>query len=215
MSLRRNQLAGQILTLRAELHRQLTVLDGDTSALPRAYIGIDCLHDGNLSAPLTFSSAGSFVTAALRSRDGPANSQKHHGWGWCLLFAGPMVNRPLTNGFLRLVCEHIYVGYFSGYVVMPMVDHLPQALVAVVVGAIVIWLVESDEPVIWIIVPAFFYVLVGFVNHHWSRPPGFFDRLSEVIGALFPALACVLGGIITDRCTRVRGSAPENSRSVT
>jgi hypothetical protein len=106
---------------------------------------------------------------------------------------------PLTIGFEKFTSGIIYRGDFAGYVVMPLVGHLPLALVATVVGATVIWLVESDRPVAWTMVPALLYALVGFYGHHWTRPPLLLDRVSETISALFPALTCVLGGMIAAR----------------
>ena len=106
---------------------------------------------------------------------------------------------PLTIGFEKFTSGIIYPGDFAGYVVMPLVGRLPLAVVAAVVGATVIWLVESDRPVAWTMIPTLLYALVGFYGHHWMRPPVFLDRVSETISALFPALTCVLGGIIAAR----------------
>jgi hypothetical protein len=106
---------------------------------------------------------------------------------------------PLEIGFGKFTSGIIYRGDFAGYVVMPLVGRLPLALVAAVVGATVILLVESDRPVAWTMIPALIYALVGFYGHHWTRPPVLLDRISETISALFPALTCILGGIIAAR----------------
>lgn len=106
---------------------------------------------------------------------------------------------PLNIGFFKLTSGIIYRGDFAGYIVMPLVGRLPLAVVAVAVGGTVILLVESDRPVAWTVIPALLYVLIGFYGHHWSRPPVFLDRVSETISALFPALTCIVGGIITAR----------------
>jgi hypothetical protein len=50
----------------------------------------------------------------------------------------------LAVGFDKLTNGIIYTGDFESAVVMPMVVHLPEALVAAAVGAVVVWLVESD-----------------------------------------------------------------------
>jgi len=106
---------------------------------------------------------------------------------------------PLIIGYERFTSGTIYRGYFNAYVVEPLVSHLPQAIVAAVVGVIVIWLVESDRPVAWALVPAWLYAVVGFRNHHWMQPPTPLDRVRETIGALFPALACIVAGIVAAR----------------
>ena len=113
---------------------------------------------------------------------------------------------PLTIGFGRFTEHIVYRGDFNGYVVMPLVAHLPQAFVAVVAAVMVVWLVESKRPMAWVSLPTAFYVFLGFYAHHWSRPPLPLDRLSETIGALFPALTCVCGGIAaTHGLKRVKG----------
>lgn len=106
---------------------------------------------------------------------------------------------PISIVFWKFTSGIIYRGDFAGYVVMPLVVHLPQAVVAAVAGAIVVWLVESDRPVRWAVLPALLYAVLGFYNHHWSQPPRLLDRVSETIAALFPALACVVGGLMVAR----------------
>ena len=75
---------------------------------------------------------------------------------------------PLTIGFAKFTEHIVYTGDFNGYVVMPLVVHLPQALVAVVAGVMVVWLVESKRPMAWVSLPTALYVLLGFYAHHWS-----------------------------------------------
>ena len=59
-----------------------------------------------------------------------------------------------------------YYGDFTGGVLMPIVIALPYALVAAVVGASVTWIVESDRPIGWTLVPTFLYAL-GVFDPHW------------------------------------------------
>jgi hypothetical protein len=106
---------------------------------------------------------------------------------------------PIAIGFEKFTQGHIYRGDFAGAVVMPLVAHLPEALVAAVVGATVVWLVESDRPVIWTIFPALLYALTGFLGYHWARPPMLLDRVQQTVGAVFPAVTCVVGGILASR----------------
>jgi hypothetical protein len=106
---------------------------------------------------------------------------------------------PLMIGLYKFTVGFIYRGNFAGYVVMPLVDDLPQALLATLGGAVVIWLVESKRPVTWALVPATLYALLVLFGHRWMHPPDFLDRVSQAIDALFPALAYVLGGMLAAR----------------
>jgi hypothetical protein len=106
---------------------------------------------------------------------------------------------PLSLGFGKLTQGFIYRGDFNGYIVSPVVVHLPRAIVAASAGAVVVWLVESDRPVTWAFPPAILYGLLGFFGYHWAHPPIFMDRVSQTIGALFPALACIVGALISAR----------------
>jgi hypothetical protein len=106
---------------------------------------------------------------------------------------------PLTFGFGKLTQGLTYIGDFNGYVVGPLVIHLPRAIVAAATGATVVWLVESDRPVGWALFPALLYGLFGFLGYHWARPPVFLDRVAVAIGILFPVLACVVGALVAGR----------------
>ncbi len=106
---------------------------------------------------------------------------------------------PLGFGFWKLTKGIIYRGDFAGAVLMPLVTQLPEALVAAGVGAAVAWLVESERPLRWAIFPALLYATFGYLGYHWVRPTPFIYRFAEVIGALFPAVTCVVGGIVAVR----------------
>jgi hypothetical protein len=106
---------------------------------------------------------------------------------------------PLSLAFGKLTQGLIYTGDFNGYVVSPIVVHMPRAIIAAGVGATVVWLVESPRPVSWALPPAILYALFGFLGYHWARPPVFLDRVSQTIGALFPAFACIVGALISTR----------------
>ena len=99
-------------------------------------------------------------------------------------------------GFGKLTNGITYTGDFSSGVVMPIVTGLPVALVAAVVGAPVVWIVESETPFRWSIFPAALYAFFGYTGYHWARPPVFIDRLTQAVTALFLALACLGGGIL-------------------
>jgi hypothetical protein len=106
---------------------------------------------------------------------------------------------PLSLIFGKLTQGLIYTGNFNGYIVSPIVVHMPRAIIAAAVGATVVWLVESARPVPWALPPAILYALFGFLGYHWARPPIFLDRVSQTIGALFPALACIVGALVARR----------------
>jgi hypothetical protein len=116
---------------------------------------------------------------------------------------------PLALGFGKLTPGLTYRGDFNGYVVGPLVMHLPRALVAAAAGATLAWLVESERPVGWAIFPALLYGILGFLGYYWARPPLPLDRVAQTIGALSPALACIVGALVAgrQRATR-RGTQP-------
>lgn len=105
----------------------------------------------------------------------------------------------LAIGFGKLTQGIIYRGDFAGAVVLPLVVHLPKALVAAAAGATVVWLVESDRPIGWAIFPVLLYAVLGFLGYHWARPPMLLDRVGQMIGALFPAVTCAFGGMVAAR----------------
>ena len=116
---------------------------------------------------------------------------------------------PLAVGFGRFThwIGLRYYGDFAGSVVMPIVMSLPYALVAAVVGASVVWLVESDRPIGWTLVPTFLYALGVFHPSHWVQPPMPFERVGDTIRMLLPAVACIVAGILAAK----RRAAPRIS----
>src|ERR1700730_1320947 len=66
----------------------------------------------------------------------------------------------LSLGFSKLTDRIIYTGEFEGAVVTPLVEHLPRALLAFAVGAVVVWLVESERPTGWVIFPLLLYAIL-------------------------------------------------------
>jgi len=106
---------------------------------------------------------------------------------------------PLALGYGKLTDRKIFSGNFEGDVVMPLVLHVPIALVAAGAGVSVILLVDSARPLRWVMFPALLYAFFGFLGYHWAHPPLLHDRVFQAIGALFPAVTCVLGGIMASR----------------
>jgi len=103
-----------------------------------------------------------------------------------------------------------YYGDFEGGVVLPIVMALPYAIVAAFVGASVVWIVESERPLGWTLVPTFLYAVSGFVHlARWARPPTPLERVGDTIRVLLPAVACVVGGIVAaNRRTSSHASSP-------
>lgn len=106
---------------------------------------------------------------------------------------------PLALGFGKLTQGIIYRGDFQGTVLMPLVLHVPIALVAAGAGASVLWLVDSARPLRWVIFSALLYGSFGLLGYHWAHRPLLHDRVFQTVGALFPAITCVLGGIMAIR----------------
>jgi hypothetical protein len=106
---------------------------------------------------------------------------------------------PLGFGFDKLTRGIIYSGDFESAVVMPIVEHLPKALIAAAAGAAVAWLVESERPLGWAIFPVLLYAVLGFFGYHWAHPPVLLDRVMQTVGALFPAASCACGAIVAAR----------------
>jgi hypothetical protein len=121
------------------------------------------------------------------------------------------VANPLAIGFEKLThgIGITYYGDFAGGILMPIVIALPYALVAAVVGAAVVWIVESDRPIGWTLFPTFLYALGVFHRSHWARPPSPLERAGDIIRVLLPAVACIVGGIVVAQ----RRAASHISRS--
>ena len=106
---------------------------------------------------------------------------------------------PLAFAYGKLTTGIIYPGEFGSAVLLPLVTTLPYALVAVGVGACVAWLVDSERPIRWAILPAALYVYYGLVSYHWARQPMVLDRVAQVIDATFMGIACLGGAMIVAR----------------
>lgn len=121
------------------------------------------------------------------------------------------VANPLAVGFGKLTKGITYSGDFQGDILMPIVIRLPTAIIAVVVGASVVWVVESDRPIRWAMVPTFLYALAVFRTDDWPPPLSLMDRVGQTIALLFPAVACMVAAIFAARrrpASRVARSTP-------
>jgi len=99
-------------------------------------------------------------------------------------------------GWGKLTNRIHYLGDFEGAVVMPLVTHFPEAVFAAGVGAAVVWLVESNAPIRWALIPAALYAFFDYRGYHWAITPTLADRTSQVVGALFLFLACLIGATV-------------------
>ena len=108
-----------------------------------------------------------------------------------------MTFAPITNGLT-------FSGEFGAAVMMPRVRGIPMALVAAATGAVTGWLVESRHAVRWAVLPAALYATFSLLGHHWVRPPQAADRVAQLLEAVLPALACLLGAALVERRKRMQ-----------
>jgi hypothetical protein len=106
---------------------------------------------------------------------------------------------PLVMAYGKLTDHVTWPGYFSAMFVMSIVIQVPTALGAAVAGASTVWFVESERPQWWAIFPAVLYFLTGLLGWHWAHRPVLRDRVEQVVGALFPAAMCLVGGFVAAR----------------
>jgi hypothetical protein len=106
---------------------------------------------------------------------------------------------PLAFAYGKLTEGIIYPGNFAGAILMPLVLTVPYALVAVGVGACVVWLVDSERPFRWALFPAALYVYFGIIGYHWAHQPLLLDRVTQIVDASFLGIACLGGAILLAR----------------
>ena len=109
---------------------------------------------------------------------------------------------PLVLGFGKMTRGLIYSGEFNGKIVSRLVEHFPLALVAFVAGVTIAWLIESDSPIYWALFPAIQYGIFTFLGYHRAVHPDFLDRVGQTLGAMFPAVTCLLGALVGERRLR-------------
>jgi hypothetical protein len=110
----------------------------------------------------------------------------------------------------KLTRRVIYHGAFAGTVLLGIVETVPYALVAALVGAFVVWLVDSERPLRWAIFPVVFYVFFGTIGYHWARLPMTLDRISQFTDAAFMVIACVAGAVVAARRRASPHRAPDD-----
>jgi hypothetical protein len=101
---------------------------------------------------------------------------------------------PVVLAFAPITNRLRFTGDFEGMVVMPIVLGIPSALVMALTGAVTAWLVESERPTLWAVLPDVAYGVSGALAPHWVRPPETAaDHVFIALQALFPAIACMAG----------------------
>lgn len=119
--------------------------------------------------------------------------------GCGLYYLSWWVAPPLAFAYGKLTERIIYHGEVASKLILPLVLTVPYAVVAAGVGACVAWLVDSERPIRWAMVPAALYIFFGIMDYHWTRPPELLDRVAQIIDAAFMAIACLGGSMIVVR----------------
>ena len=103
---------------------------------------------------------------------------------------------PLVWAYGKIANGITYTGDFEATVLMPLITGVPVATIAARAGFAVGRLVESRRAALWPAMPALLYAFFGFVGHDWQVPPTLLDRLGQMIGAIFPAITCLVAGVL-------------------
>ena len=116
---------------------------------------------------------------------------------------------PAILAFAPVTNRLTFSGDFEGTVVMPIILGIPSALVMAITGAVTVWAVESERPMLWALLPAVVYGASSALSPHWVQPPDTAAaRASLAFRALFPAGACIIGaGALIARLRRARRAA--------
>lgn len=102
----------------------------------------------------------------------------------------------LSMPWARLVEGITYKSELSFALLSPIVLGLPEAVIAIGVGGLTAYLVESTHPRRWVLVPAVLYAVLAFTSVYWAEPPGFFERLEQLVGAAFTSGSCLAGSLL-------------------
>lgn len=117
-------------------------------------------------------------------------------------YASLWVVPPVTMAFAPITNGLTFLDGVETALIMPLVLGIPLALVAAAAGASTTWLVESNQALRWAVLTAVPYAVFSFLGHHWLVPPRLDQRIGQVVQALLPAVACVLGAIFVERRQR-------------
>lgn len=82
-----------------------------------------------------------------------------------------------------------------------------RTLPAIIAGVLITLTLDSRKPERWAVLLGILYIAVSRVHYHWHLPPTTFDRISQVVDFLFPAVACIAAAILTSRLRRRSGHA--------
>src|SRR5215467_5767615 len=84
-----------------------------------------------------------------------------------ILYLSRWLAFPLQFGFGKVTHGIIYHGDFGNTILMPLVLHLPIALVAAAAGVSLTWIVDSARPLRWVALLAVLYAFLGFFGYRW------------------------------------------------
>ena len=112
------------------------------------------------------------------------------------------VSVPLATLFSYATSRIHYYGNFEGHVIMPLVFSFPVAIVALGVGAVTAWMIETRRPWRWALIAPLLFFAHGLTGYHWVEPPTGLDKLGQIMGALLPAIACLVGSFLAERQMR-------------
>lgn len=120
--------------------------------------------------------------------------------GQCAVLLFTVLVSPLTN-------QMSFEEGLPAIVSMPLALSLPSALAAYGVGYVVARTVESPSPTAWATLPAALFLVLGISPSRWAAMSSIGDRVSQIIEAAVPALACILAAQLVER-RRVAGKLP-------
>jgi hypothetical protein len=126
---------------------------------------------------------------------------------WASLWVAGLLQWPLDkivdiNAIVR--DENVFSGILMG-----VMSSMSRTLAAVLAGILVTMVVASRKPRLWALVVAVLYVVDAPVRHHWGYPATTWDRLWQSVDLVFPAVACILAGVIT---ARLRGQRSDTEQ---
>ncbi len=82
---------------------------------------------------------------------------------------------------------------------MPLVMGVPEIVLACGAGAAVAATAESPHPSRWALLPAGLFAMQRVFAQRWSaQPPTFEDHVSIAVGAILPAVACILAATFAE-----------------
>jgi len=114
------------------------------------------------------------------------------GTFWLSLWVARWLEGPLGS----LNDGIVYGAGLLSAVAMGFVSSLARTAAAALAGTLVSFAVDGRQYA-WALVVAVLYVVDAPVRHHWGDPATLWDRVSQGVDLLFPAVVCVLAAVVT------------------